>query len=63
MRAERSKCPVCGHEDDWFPYDICKVCGWERNPFQEDMVDEAGDVNRMSLNQARKAWKEGRKVE
>ena len=63
MEGKRSKCPVCGHEDNWFPYDICPVCNWEREPAQEEVPDLSGGANVMSLNQARKAWKEGREIE
>lgn len=59
------KCPVCGKyefekEDD---YDICEVCGWENEKYQADHPDEEDCSNHMSLNQARKAWAEGRPVE
>lgn len=55
MEGKRSKCPVCGHEDNWLPYDICPVCNWEREPAQEEVPDLSGGANVMSLNQARKA--------
>lgn len=58
------KCPVCGEyefekEDD---YDICEVCGWENEKFQFDYPDEDGGANKMSLNEAWKAWAEGRPI-
>lgn len=59
------KCPVCGRyefekEDD---YDVCPVCNWENDGLQYEEPDYAGGANVMSLNQARKAWKNGKKVE
>lgn len=59
------KCPVCGQyefemEDD---YDICNVCGWENEKYQITHPDEEGGANRMSLNQAKKAWAEGKPIE
>lgn len=58
------KCPVCGEyefeeEDD---YDICPVCNWENEKFQFIHPDEEGGANSMSLNEARKAWAEGKSV-
>lgn len=58
------KCSVCGkyefHEKD--DYDVCPVCGWENDGFQNENPDYAGGANQMSLNEARKAYKEGREV-
>ena len=58
------KCPVCGEyeferENN---FEICEVCGWENDGLQMDDPDEENCANVMSLNQARKAWAEGRKV-
>lgn len=44
-------------------YEICDVCFWENDPVQSWNPDRGGGANIMSLNEARKAWKEGRKVE
>lgn len=63
--AEKSiKCPVCGkyefdEEDD---FDVCPVCMWENDGLQNKNPDYAGGANQMSLNEARKAYKEGREV-
>lgn len=56
---EKHKCPVCGRYEfpDIDSYDVCDVCGWEDDIVQEDDPDYAGGANRMSLNQARAAWK------
>lgn len=58
------KCPVCGkykfeEEND---FDICPYCMWENDGVQYDDPDYAGGANQMSLNEARKAYKEGREV-
>ena len=55
------KCPVCGQyefeeKDD---FDICDVCGWENDGLQYDNPDYWGGANDMSLNQYKKAWKNG----
>lgn len=61
---ERHKCPVCGKY--MFEYrncmDICDVCDWCDDAIQEDSPDYVGGANRMSLNEARKAYREGRQV-
>ena len=58
------KCPVCGKyefakRDD---YDICPFCNWENEQFQMDHPDEDGGANKMSLNQAKEAYKKGETV-
>ena len=58
------KCPVCGKyefekEDD---FDICPICSWENDGVQMVDPDYGGGANKMSLNQAREAWKKGEKV-
>lgn len=58
---ETNKCPVCGkHELEL--YDICDHCGWENDPQQYEHPDKGGCANRMSLNEAREAYKEGRQI-
>ncbi len=48
-------CPVCAYRTfevlgDW---DVCPVCGWNSDPVQEAIPDEATGGNDVSLNQAR----------
>lgn len=43
-------------------YDICSVCGWEDDPVQAENPDFPGGANKMSLNEARKAWKQKKKI-
>lgn len=58
-------CPVCGKTR--FPsrwsFRFCDVCGWQDDGFQEDNPDEDACANIMSLNEARKAYAEGREIE
>ena len=44
-------------------YDICDICLWENDPIQLDEPDLEGGANQMSLNEARQAYHEGRKVQ
>ena len=54
-------CPVCGkfEFDHRGSHDICEVCGWQDDSFQEDFPDEECCANQMSLNQAKRAYAEG----
>ncbi len=60
----KRNCKCCGEltidEDDLF--DICDICGWESDPIQEKDADYKGGANQMSLNEAKKAYKEGKRV-
>jgi hypothetical protein len=53
-------CHCCGshtlHENG--AYEICSVCGWEDDPAQSADPDLRGGANKMSLHQARAAWRE-----
>ncbi|MGF6344010.1 uncharacterized Zn finger protein (UPF0148 family) [Citrobacter sp. 506] len=57
-------CPCCGKYE--FPeegsYEICPVCTWEDDPIQTEEPDYKGGANVMSLNEAREAFRQGRKV-
>lgn len=61
---DSSLCPCCGQYYRNFTEDfgVCEVCGWEEDCVQENDPDYEGGANVMSLNQARKAWLEGREV-
>ena len=60
--TDKIKCPCCG-QTMVAEYEICDVCFWENDPVQSWNPDRGGGANIMSLNEARKAWKEGRKVD
>jgi C4-type Zn-finger protein len=51
------KCPVCGEEVDFF--DICDNCGWQNSGTKEGIVK---GPNKMTLDEAKEAYQEGRKV-
>ena len=59
--AEKHKCPVCGkfEFEGHNCMDICDVCDWCDDAIQENDPDYEGGANRMSLNQAREAYKNG----
>lgn len=54
-------CPCCGKEKVR-EYDICSICSWENDPIQEEHPDMRGGANIMSLNEARRAYKNGSKI-
>jgi len=39
--------------------DICPICNWEDDHYQNDNPNYAGGANRMSLNEAKEAYKKG----
>lgn len=57
-------CPVCGKwkflSNDMG--EVCEECGWESDSYQEENPDVAYCCNRMTLNQAKKAYAEGKPV-
>lgn len=59
--TETIKCPCCG-KTYVAEYDICTVCKWENDLNQLSKPDLRGGANRMSLNEARIAYKKGEKV-
>ncbi|MBQ3579245.1 MAG: hypothetical protein IJK59_07430 [Firmicutes bacterium] len=62
FEESHGSCPVCGSEirrDDCF--EICRRCGWEDDPLNRDDPGYDG-INPMSLDQARKAWAEGKRI-
>lgn len=53
------RCPVCGEEVEQF--DICDNCGWQNSGPLERETDLKGP-NKMTLKEAREAYKKGEKV-
>lgn len=53
---EYVNCPVCGALVE--TYDICEKCGWQNTG--ETNID--GGPNKMTLEQARKAYANGEKI-
>lgn len=67
MESKLEKCACCGSEEvpqgeKGLGY-ICENCGWEKDGVQEDKPDFNGGANIMSLNEAKQAYKEGKKIE
>lgn len=56
---KKLNCPVCGHKVDVF--DICDHCGWH-NSGQGEREDGPQGPNKMTLKEAREAYKKGEKV-
>ena len=58
------KCGCCGQYtiEEEGTMESCLVCGWMQDPYQEEYKDKTGGANLMSLNEARKAYREGRQV-
>lgn len=52
------QCPVCGEEVDMF--DICDNCNWQNNGSNDNGDIKGG--NKMTLKEAREAYKKGEKV-
>jgi len=64
IKDDMKECMVCHNFtlDEDCLFDICEVCNWENDEVQHKHPNWGGGANKMSLNEARKAWKEGRKV-
>lgn len=54
-------CPVCG-QSALEAFEICPVCEWQNDRVQLAHPDMEGGANKMSLNQAKAAWKNGEKI-
>lgn len=54
-------CPVCG-KTELSDFETCEVCGWANDYVQSAHPDMTHGDNTMSLNQARKAYKEGKEI-
>ena len=61
-KTERCKCCGRGVIMEHNIMEACPVCGWMEDAYQEDFPDSPGGANIMSLNEARAAYKAGKKV-
>ncbi|MBS5937120.1 MAG: hypothetical protein KIC62_02010 [Clostridium sp.] len=52
------KCPVCSNDVEWF--DICDKCNWQNGG--PDRSDDYTGGNKMTLKEAREAYKNGEKI-
>lgn len=59
--TDKIKCPCCGetYVKEW---DICENCEWQHDLVHLEDPDYVGGPNQMSLNEARKAYREGKQV-
>lgn len=55
------QCPVCG-KTMVEEYEICSVCKWENDHLQLMHLELRG-ANRMTIGEAREAYKNGKQVE
>ena len=57
---DNKKCACCGYYT--LPYDslfeICEVCFWEHDEVMEELPNETGGANDISLNEAKKNYAE-----
>lgn len=58
---ESTLCPCYGKEETT-AFMVCSVCGWSNDFMQAEHPDMTGGDNKMSLNQAKIAYAEGRRV-
>lgn len=58
---ERFPCPCCGYltmdELGGNTYDICPICYWEDDEFQNENPNFSGGANKVCLNEARENFK------
>lgn len=64
MNNKHYPCPCCGEMafDSLGEHDICPHCNWEDDPFQSGNPDRKGGANKMSLNEAKDACRQGKTV-
>ncbi len=55
-------CPVCKKHNFTEPFEDCPICNWANDVVQEEQPDLQHCGNFMSLNEAKKAYDEGREI-
>lgn len=57
--VEKHKCPVCKkfEFEEYNSLEICGECGWQDDAVQEQNPDSRDGANRISFNEAVKAYK------
>lgn len=53
----RQKCACCQYFTIEGDFDICPVCYWQKDFFQEENIDDNGGPNLISLREAQKNFK------
>ncbi|WP_306565798.1 CPCC family cysteine-rich protein [Flavobacterium lindanitolerans] len=64
-KINNTKCACCGfltHKGDVIS-DICPICFWQTDSYQEEHIDDSGGPNLISLRQARENFKSFEAVE
>ena len=51
------RCACCGNMTVEEEYDICPVCGWEKDNVQERFIGFRGGANRLCLAEAREEYR------
>ena len=62
-KSVKYPCPVCGEmcmSEPSGSFDICPVCGWEEDGYQQRHPDETGANGKWTLNKAKETWKRGK---
>lgn len=54
-------CPVCRSKVEDLPCEICEVCNWEADWYQEEFPDSDAGPNALTLNQQEKHMHAARK--
>lgn len=60
---KKNICSCCGKSEVGF-YEFCKVCGWQNDDLQNKYPDRGDGFgpNKMSLNEAKKAFLKGEEI-
>lgn len=58
---ETNKCPVC-MQTELEEFEICPNCEWQNDPYQFAHQDADHCSNNMSLNEAKEAYRTGKKI-
>jgi len=57
MEYEWITCPCCGYKSITDTYDICGICRWEHDGWQQDNPDGRGGANALSLREAQRNYR------
>jgi len=52
MLNDTLTCPCCGYKTISDEHEICEVCAWQYNDFQNTRPDDSGGPNKISLRDA-----------
>lgn len=56
----RHKCLCCGYQTITHDFDICPVCYWQKDFYQEKNIEDNGGPNLVSLKEARENFKKNK---